>query len=594
MSAFATAGLSRCAAEGGVGPPVGRTRVYSVWIYPALCCAALLVCILLANPFNEAGFTDDWSYSRVAMKLAQTGRMHYNGWGSPILLFQSFWAVPWIKAFGFSYPVLQAAMIPISLGFVLLVYATGRAIGLSPELSAFASIATGTSPLFLSLAASFMTDSPGCFFIMLCIYSAIRSVQAEDSRGAARWLWVLALTGLAGGANRQIVWVAPIALIPYLSWGRRADSGFRRHAIAAYVGSAIAIFAILHFFSQPYGPLQLSHEELSSVLRNESGQAISLVVSLLLVCILASLPAFCCLLPLARGKRLTWLSICVMALAVVTFGEVIFTGLVAPYGNNIVTWVGIASEGQEWFLTKPASLAPWMRIALSGLVNLCVVLSISWVVRSRRVLSATSYGPTLSIFGMFSLGYMALVVPGSLLGFAFDRYMLPIFPLVMLVILLQLARFRRHIPLAAWCCLFAFSCYGIATTHDYFAALRARVAAAHALERASIGRDRVSVGFEYDGWTELERSEYVSVLQYRDRFVDDHAKGFWFPFWNHTPHLQPDFVVLDRNSAEPAHGGELNVDFHAWLPPFRRSAVAWKRADLTGMYQAVRLAALIR
>ncbi len=583
MSALATADLPRCAVESGV-------RARAQWVYPALCCAALLACILLANPFNEAGFDDDWSYARVAMKLAQTGKMHYNGWGSPILLFQSFWAVPWIKAFGFSYPVLQSAMIPVSMGFVLLVYATGRAIGLPPELSAFASIATGTSPLFLPLAASFMTDSPGCLFIMLSIYAAIRSVQAEESRDAARWLWVLALAGLMGGANRQIVWVAPIVLIPYLFWARRADAGFRAQAIAAYAGLAIAIFAIIHFLSQPYAPLQLSHEQFVSLLRNESARAASLVASLLLVSVLASLPAFCCLAPLVKRVHPAWLLVCAVALTAGTFAIIIATGLVAPYGNCILSWAGIVTEGQEWFRTKPASLAPWMRIVLSALVNLCIFGSISWIVRNRRRLS-----PVVSIFTLFSLGYMAFTLPGSLLGFAFDRYMAAIIPLVMLVVLQQFARYRRPVPAVAWCCLLAFCWYGIATTHDYFAALRARVAAAHALERtAGVGRDRVSAGFEYDGWTELERSEYVSVVQYQDLFADDHAKGFWFWFWNHTPNLRPDYVVLNQAFREPVQGGELKVSFRAWMPPFRRFAVVWRRTDLTGVLQGVRTAALIR
>ncbi len=523
------------------------------------------------------------------MKLAETGKLQYNGWGSPILLFQSFWAAPWILAFGFSMQVLQIAMIPVSLGFVALVYATGRAIGLSRELSAFASIATGTSPLFLPLAASFMTDSPGCLFCMLCVYSALRSSQAATAREATRWLWVLAIAGVIGGANRQVVWIAPVVLVPYLSWVRRKDSTFRTHAIAAYGLSGIVILAILHFLSQPYGPLQLTHEELMSVFRNGSGKAINLAASLILVCVFASLPAFCCLLPLARQK---WILISLAPLTIATFALVIFTGLAAPYGNGIFSWVGIATEGQEWFRTKPATLAPWLRIGLSVATSLCCVVSASWPLRNRSTLTAP-----IRIFVVFCLGYMALLLPGILLGFAFDRYMLPVLPLVMLVVLSQFAQFakpREHIPAVAWCCLAAFACYGIATTHDYSAALRARIAAAHSLASAGVSRERVSVGFEYDGWTELERSEYVNVVQYGDLFADDHAKGLWFWFWNHTPHLQPDFVVLNWNSPERARGGELMVDFRAWMPPFQRSAVVWRRGDLTGALQAARIAAMFR
>ncbi len=224
--------------------------------------------------------------------------------------------------------------------------------------------------------------------------------------------------------------------------------------------------------------------------------------------------------------------------------------------------------------------------------GLCVVVSASWLLQNRRALTAP-----FKVFAVFCLGYLALLLPGILLGFAFDRYMLPVLPLMMLVVLSQFAQFARsqeNVPAAAWCCLAAFACYGIATTHDYSAALRARIAAAHELAETGVGRDRVSVEFEYDGWTELERCEYVSVVQYADLFADDHAKGLWFWFWNHTPHLQPDYVVLNWNSPERAHGGEMKVDFRAWMPPFQRSAVVWKRSDLTGAFQAARMAAMFR
>jgi hypothetical protein len=323
-----------------------------------------------------------------------------------------------------------------------------------------------------------------------------------------------------------------------------------------------------------------------SMLRNGSGKAINLAASLILVCVFASLPAYCCLLPLAKRS---WVLLSLIPLTIVTFALVIVTGLAAPYGNGIFSWVGIATEGQEWFRTKPGTLAPWIRIGLSVATGLCCVASASWLVQSRGALTAP-----FKVFAVFCLGYFALLLPGILLSFAFDRYMLPILPLMMLVVLSRFARFQAHIPAVAWCCLAAFACYGVATTHDYSAALRARIAAAHELAATGVGRERVSVGFEYDGWTELERSEYVSVVQYADLFADDHAKGLWFWFWNHTPHLQPDFVVLNWNAPERAHGGEMKVDFRAWMPPFERSAVVWKRSDLSGALQATRMAAMFR
>ena len=97
------------------------------------------------------------------------------------------------------------------------------------------------------------------------------------------------------------------------------------------------------------------------------------------------------------------------------------------------------------------------------------------------------------------------------------------------------------------------------------------------------GSRTISAGFEYDGWTELERSEYVSVVQYTDLFADDHAKGFWYWFWNHTPNLQAGLCRAELGlSRSRERGGELKVDFRAWMPPFQRSAVVWKRSGLDG------------
>jgi hypothetical protein len=282
------------------------------------------------------------------------------------------------------------------------------------------------------------------------------------------------------------------------------------------------------------------------------------------------------------------------AVVLLTFEGIVLTGFAAPYGNCILSWIGIATEGQEWFGTKPATLAPWIRIGLTAMVNVCIAASIAWIVRDRRNFRGTAQGRVLAIFGIFTLGSIALMLPGAMVELTFDRYMLPIVPLVTLAVLMQYAKRNRGIPAVAWGCLAAFAFYGIATTHDYAASLRARIAAAGALQKSGIGRDRISAGFEYDGWTELERSEYARVVQYQDSLADDHAKGFWFWFWNHTPNLHPEYVVLIWTSPEPVRGVVSKVDFGAWLPPFRRHAVVWRRSDLTAAHQAVRIAAAIR
>jgi hypothetical protein len=127
-----------------------------------LCLGIPLLCVLIARPFGKIAFDDDWSYSHIALKFAQTGHLQYDGWGSPTLLFQSLWAAGWIRILGFSFDLMRLITLPFSLGFVLLVYVLGRKIGLRCELALFGALTVGTAPLFLPIAASFMTDPYGC------------------------------------------------------------------------------------------------------------------------------------------------------------------------------------------------------------------------------------------------------------------------------------------------------------------------------------------------------------------------------------------------------------------------------------------------
>ncbi len=115
----------------------------------------------------------------------------------------------------------------------------------SPELAAFASVATGTSLSLLSpCSAASIHDGCPPVASLPCSVSMRRYVAfkpGDCEAGNALAIWVLTLAGAIGGANRQIVWAAPITLIPYLAWVRRTDKGFSTHAVAAYGGISAAI-----------------------------------------------------------------------------------------------------------------------------------------------------------------------------------------------------------------------------------------------------------------------------------------------------------------------------------------------------------------
>ncbi len=269
-----------------------------------LCVSIPLLCILAAWPFADAGFNDDWSYSDIALRFAETGHFHFNGWLWATVLFQMLWGAAWIRLFGFSFDLLRIITLPFALGFVWLVYALGREAGLRRDLACFGALVVGTSPLYLPLAASFMTDVYGCFFVSLCLFAAIRSAEAKNSKSAVIWMWVLAISGIIGGSDRQTVWVAPLMLIPYLIWIRRTDRRFSIQATAAYAICICSLAVIVHRYMPPYTPLQISREQGLSLLAHRMLPGLGRLNGFFLASLQSIFPALLCFAPLwKRLKR---------------------------------------------------------------------------------------------------------------------------------------------------------------------------------------------------------------------------------------------------------------------------------------------------
>jgi hypothetical protein len=553
------------------GPVERRDRVY-----PLACCAVVLGCMLLANPFANAGFNDDWSYSHVALKFAETGRIHYNGWGAPMLLVQTLWGAAWIRLFGFSFNILRLATLPFSLGFVWLVYGLARKSGLRRDLACFAALGVGTSPVFIPLAASFMTDAYGCFFITLCVYAFISCVQARGNRSRSRWLWTLAIAGIIGGSDRQIVWIAPLTLIPYVFWIRRFDRRFSWEALGAYGFCLISVCLLSFLFTPPYEPFDVSRQQAIGMVIGNSPVAVCRLISLFLMLLLVALPAFLCFTPLWKdlGFRQTFACVAACGTGVFCLSVLLGTKFVVPFLGNIVTQFGVLNIHYDALGPKPVMLPEPLRIGLTVLMAFSA-LGYYLLQKGREThLERT----TKMSFLIVSCGYTLLLFPGALVGLTFDRYVTPLTPMLIVLVLHRFQSYGMKIPRNAWACLFIFCVYGVVATHDYSSALRARVQVARRLEERGIPRRNISAGLEYDGWSHLQLEERISNTVYGDSFDGNRTDRFWL--WHYTTALGPKYVAV--NSLSPGQTGNnlFDVTYSAWTPPFRRAVVAIRREDL--------------
>ncbi len=215
-----------------------------------LCAAIFAMCWLIAQPFAKMPFIDDFSYTKTALDFARTGHFVYNGWATAMLGWQVPWGALFIKLFGFSFDVLRFSMLPIAMASVYLFHQILRRFGINPANAVLGTLTMALSPLFLLLGASYMTDVPGLFVILLCIYMCQRAVAAKSDKAAVYWLIFATAVNVAGGTVRQIAWLGALVMVPSTAWLLRHRRGMKTRRDSA-VAPDFHMCAGLHALVQP-------------------------------------------------------------------------------------------------------------------------------------------------------------------------------------------------------------------------------------------------------------------------------------------------------------------------------------------------------
>lgn len=497
-------------------------KVESIRLPAIVCALALPLCALAIRPVVEMGVNDDWSYIKTVQILAQTGHIVYNGWATAMLGWQLYLGALFVKMFGFSFTSVRLSMLLVAMAIAFLTQRTMVRAGLSDWNAALGTLVIVTSPLFLPLAFSFMTDVTGLFSIVLCLYACIRALQAETDRAAFAWLCFAALSNAISGTARQIAWLGVLVMVPSTLWLLRKRPRFLLGGSVLYVISVAFIFASNHWFhQQPYSVPESIIDRLTlhtslNIPRNLVRGSLNTLLYLL--------PVLLLFIPEIRrvNRRSMWFFVTGCGLFVlyclIQAHRGVLMWCLAPYLGNYVTMYGFMDD--LWFRGRPIVLSVGVRLFVSSLL-MASIFSLLALLFSRI---KTSYPPPddsshLSLSSLrwlivpFSAAYLLLTMPRAAFrpDFFFDRYLLPI-QLMILILILRFYqdRLRPRIPAITLLPIAIFALFGIAGTHDIFAVLRARLAAVQELQSAGIPTTAIDGGFGFDGWTQIEKAGFIN------------------------------------------------------------------------------------
>jgi len=572
-----------------------------------LCALTAVLAPLIAWPFAEVGFMDDFSYIRTAQLFTQTGHFAYNGWATVMLGWQILWGALFIKLLGPGFTVPRLSTVASTFFLIWIFHSVAVRFGLNRRNATFASLLLGLSPVLMPLTFSFMTDTNGLLVLIVCIYACLHALDARTDGVALAWLALAAISNIVGGTVRQIAWVGVLAVVPAAAWHMRTRRGALALGILLWGIGVGSIIFIGHWFSHMPGAMA---EELvpADVFQNMRSKVVCAIGSLLCLALML-LPLLAdWFLQIKRFSRTMKAMLVVVALSYA--GACLALVHSAKLERVIAPWI-LHIFGEE------ASLSNWTWIIVNRsitnlpiprtLVSVVVVLALLCFLidlrpslrmlskESGRALFSINTGPrsrwpvSITLLVPYLIAYTALLIPRGLHGALLDRYLLGLIPPLSIMILLVHQRLGRRLTYVSYGVLASMACFGVAGTHDLFAMRRAQIRATESLMQSGIPRTKIDGGFEFDAWTQFQQTTYLydpRVLNVgpsfqRVREAESLPSPCWPFFYAHIPSVQPEyFIATDKTpcvndwrsqpvDATPSVLGR--IEYGGWLPPFRRA-----------------------
>jgi hypothetical protein len=478
------------------------------------CALAVLVCELVSRPYTTMGVCDDLSYILIARKVAETGKIFYNGPTTPFLGWQLYLGALFIKLFGYSLTTVRMSTLLVSmlLAFVLQRVLVRANIG--ERNATIGALALVLSPLYLVLSVTFMTDIQGLFAIVLCLYGCLRAVQAGTGRAAIAWIcFAVAGDGICG-TSRQIAWLGILVMVPSTVWLLRSRKNVFAAAAAVNVVGALFVYECLQWFKrQPYNVPEHVFSDTFNV-----GHAASQLGHMLLDAPFLLLPIVALFLPGLRKNR-KW----VLAVGAVMGAAYLFLATypshlrgsfpLDPTGGD---WVGIHGV-YEFMILKgnPPIFVNWgvqavfTVMSVGGVLGLISLLAHGEGVRQSA--AGISWRHLGVVVGPFAAVYALLLIPRAGDFHLTERYL---FALLVVGLVCMVRYYQEAIrPELPWVCaalVALMAIYGVVNTHNTFAVDRGRVVLANELLAAGVPDTAVDNGWEYNQAVELAHAGFIN------------------------------------------------------------------------------------
>ncbi len=528
---------------------------------------ALAAALLLIGPSGNFPLLDDWSFAAAVRGILADGTFRPTDWTAMTLVMQTLWGSAFSLIAGYSFDTLRFSTAVLAFAAVALCYLLSREMGLPRWLCLLTAATLASTPFFVVLSVTFMTDIPFLAAMLAAALSFVRALRQPSWRTFA----VAIVLTLFSVLIRQLAIALPLAfalIYPFFHRGRARSVLIGAipllFGIAAFVGYQIWLGSsgrlpsdsemwtqwFLHSLTDP--------GTIKTALRNIYVALVYLGWFLLPLSIVIMVTANDEYRSTLR-RDVFGAGIVIALLTLLTRARDGSWPVQMPTADNILVPSGLGTPLlRDQYLLRLDNIPPlpnafWLLISALGLIGATLLLAllttaaISLVKRWRQRQTTDRDGSA----ALLLVSVAAYLFPVLVTAF-FDRYLLPALPLLTVALAAVLLPVRASLPEFRWQCvsvalLAGFATFSIAGTHDYLAWNRLRwQMLGELMQKRQLTPAQIDGGSEFNG-----------LLNYRKGYKAVEGKSSWWvdgDDWMIGFGPVPGYDIIERRS------------YRHWLP----------------------------
>lgn len=180
------------------------------------------------------------------------------------------------------------------------------------------------------------------------------------------------------------------------------------------------------------------------------------------------------------------------------------------------------------------------------------------------------------MLGPFGFAYVLFLVPRASVGIFYDRYLLPLQVICLLVLTrLYQRQERTNLPIACVALITLGCLLGVTATHNEFALYRGYAAAIDEIRSSGVPAISILGPWEYDSWTVVEKVGYVKNPRIRipkgayspppAGFIPANCHVYGLEDFDLEPPIKPVYIVSKSPIGCGGSAGLPPVTYHKWF-----------------------------